>query len=226
MSGELFCLTGSYHSANFSFLKSVTPEPLPPAKKGGPRERILTAGRRLFFSQGFEKVSTDLLAREASVSKTSIYKYFDDMPGVLRAVVEAAGAEFEAGFSDQPTSPEMFHEMLERYGTQLLSFLNKPEIIQFSKLMFEEARAHPDIAKVFYDAAYGRTHRRLTDFMAHGKTNGWLVTPLTAAEAAEALINLWEGLPFVRANLSLTDKPYPRPAARAKKCVRVFLSSE
>lgn len=74
---------------------------------------------------------------------------------------------------------------------QLFAFLNKPEIIQFSELMFEESRAHPEIAKVFYDAAYGRTHRRLTEYNgSRADSRGWVIIALNADEAAEAILNL------------------------------------
>ena len=34
-----------------------------------PPARIIVAGRKLFFERGFERVSTDLIAKEAKVSK-------------------------------------------------------------------------------------------------------------------------------------------------------------
>ena len=60
------------------------------------KSRILSTARTLFFVKGFEKVTTDLLAREASVSKATIYRHFDNMSEILQNVLEAEAECFRA----------------------------------------------------------------------------------------------------------------------------------
>ena len=191
-----------------------------------PQERIITAARHLFFKQGFEKVSTDLLAREASVSKATLYKYFPNMGAVLRAVLEAEVDVFETGISTSVATKEEFEALLIRYGTNLLKFLNQSEIIEFSQLMFEEARFNPDIANEFYGAAYGRTIKDLSCIMEQGLVRGFLVSSLTPDELAEQLLGMWEGFCFIRAQLGLTKKPFKHPQQWSKKCVQTLLSGQ
>ncbi|MGG6298175.1 TetR/AcrR family transcriptional regulator [Leptolyngbya sp. AN02str] len=189
-----------------------------------PPEKILTAARRLFFQQGFEEVSTDLLAKEASVSKTTLYKYFPSMIAVLRAVVEAEVNVFEHGLPPQVLTREDFETTLVRYGENLLHFLNQSDIIQFAQLMFEEARFNPDIATVFYAAAYGRTLQDLSKLIQQGIEKGFLRSALTADELAEQLLGMWEGFCFIRAQLGLTQKPFEYPQEWSQKCVQTLLN--
>ena len=47
-------------------------------KDPGKRAAILDAAKRLFVSQGFERVSMDQIAAEAGVSKLTVYSHFGD----------------------------------------------------------------------------------------------------------------------------------------------------
>ncbi|MEM9760988.1 MAG: TetR/AcrR family transcriptional regulator [Pseudomonadota bacterium] len=188
-------------------------------KPGSPPDRIVKAARRLYFSQRVDTVSTDLLAREASVSKTTMYKYFPNMDDVLRAVVEGEAERFETGVPTTASGPEELRDVLVQYGEKLLGFLNEGEIIQFARLMHEEARTHPDVARTFYGAAYGRSHAKLSGLIEEGIDAGYLHSPLTGAELAEQLLGMWESLRYVQAQLALTDRPYENPRAWSEKCV-------
>ena len=62
-----------------------------------PRVRhLLSSAREQFVERGFDAVSIDSIARTASVSKETIYRYFPDKEALFRAAVDAQGAEFDA----------------------------------------------------------------------------------------------------------------------------------
>lgn len=191
-----------------------------------PPDRIIAAGRRLFFEKGFVKVSTDMLAKEASVSKATLYKYFPSMTAVLRAVVEAEADVFESGTSKDVSTLEDLKRALICYGSNLLTFLNDNEIIQFAQLMFEEARTYPDIASEFYASAYARTHKDLSAIISRALEQGVFASTLTSEELAEQLIGMWEGLRFIRAQLGLTQKPFDNPRDWSEKCVQTLLDGQ
>ncbi|MEM8821898.1 MAG: TetR/AcrR family transcriptional regulator [Pseudomonadota bacterium] len=196
-----------------------------PYKPGSPPDRIIKAARRLYFSQRVDTVSTDLLAREASVSKTTMYKYFPRMDDVLRAVVEGEAERFETGVPTIANGPDELRDLLVQYGERLLEFLNEAEIIQFGRLMHEEARTHPDVARTFYDAAYGRSHAKLSSLIEEGIDAGYVQSTLTAAELAEQLLGMWESLRYVQAQLALTDRPYEDPRGWSEKCVATLFGA-
>jgi AcrR family transcriptional regulator len=188
--------------------------------------RILKTARELFLSEGFSAVSTDRLSRDAGVSKTSIYKYFGDMGGVLSTVVRREGDIYELHFDHLPGTAPDYWETLTGFGSRLLTLLNNGFCIQFDRMLHEEARNHPDLVRRFYDAAYGRGHVEVTRFIAHGQTRGFVSKPQAADHLADHLLCMWDGLSFVRARLGLTDKPFANPEQWARQCVETLFAED
>ena len=58
----------------------------------GPRERLLEAGQRLFYSRG-ASVGVDALLKEANVARRSLYEHFGDKDGLIAAVLRRAADE-------------------------------------------------------------------------------------------------------------------------------------
>jgi AcrR family transcriptional regulator len=187
--------------------------------------RILDAARALFFAEGFGAVTTDRLCREAAVSKTSLYKYFGDMGGVLAAVVKREGDAFSVGADARPETPEALRAALVAYGTNLLTLLNQPFCVQFDQMMHEEARSRPEIARLFYDAAYGRSHRDLTAVLAEAQTRGLINAAAVPTVLADNLISMWEGLGYVRTRLGLQARAVEDPQGWAAHCVELLFAA-
>ena len=62
-----------------------------------PRVRhLLLSARAQFVDRGFDAVSIDSIARNAGVSKETIYRHFADKEALFRAALDAQGAEFDA----------------------------------------------------------------------------------------------------------------------------------
>lgn len=192
----------------------------------GAEERILDAARALFLSDGFSGVSTDQLSRTAGVSKSSIYKYFGDMGGVLSAVVRREGDLFSIGVTSDPATPDAFWRALTTYGTNLLTLLNEAFCIQMDRVMHEEARRHPDLMRRFYDSAYGRGHQEIGDLIAIGKTRGYITKSQSAADLADNLLSMWSGLGCVRSRLGLQEQPREKPKVWARQCVRALFGED
>ncbi len=196
-------------------------EPVPPTKL-----RILTAARALFFEHGFSAVSTDTLSRTAGVSKASIYKYFGDMHGVLSAVVGQEGDSLSIDVVPMAGTSEAFWQALITYGTNLLVLLNQDFCIQLDRMVHEETRQHPELMRVFYDAAFGRGHREVSALIEHGKTKGFIRKAQATDALADNLASMWNGLAFTRTRLGLIDRPYENPAAWARQCVETLFGDD
>lgn len=63
-------------------------------------EAILHAGAQVFREAGFERASTNLIARVAGVSVGSLYQYFPDKEAIARALVERVEGEMLARMQD------------------------------------------------------------------------------------------------------------------------------
>ena len=191
---------------------------------GSTPDRILAAGRKLFFEIGFQNVSTDMIVKEASVSTASLYKYYPNMAGLLKAVTLAEAKHFQDEEPKRVASLEELREELIRYGRDLMRFLNRTEICRFSRLMHEEARGNPDIAAEFYASAYGTALTHLEALFAQGIEAGFLQKGTTAADLAAMVIGMWEGIPMVRMHMGLSTCPFPNPQDWAEATVDALLS--
>jgi len=185
-------------------------------------ERILVTARELFIENGFSGVSGDALCKAARVSKTSLYKYFGDMSGVLIAVVLREGDLFELNVDTRPSTEDAFWKELTGYGIRLLRLLNTPFCIQLDRTIHEEARRNPDLAKRFYENAYGRGHNDITALLQHGLDEGFVAHSASASDLADHLISMWEGLRFVRTRLGVDKVPFEDPEAWSAHCVNTL----
>ncbi|NLR73324.1 TetR/AcrR family transcriptional regulator [Novosphingobium sp. ERN07] len=57
---------------------------------------LLDIARAAFVAEGFDGVSIDAIARQAGVSKETIYRYFPDKQALFRASLKAMASRFEA----------------------------------------------------------------------------------------------------------------------------------
>ena len=55
------------------------------------REQILDVTRAIVDERGFHAVTIDGVAREAGITRPVVYGHFDDLPGLLHALIEREG---------------------------------------------------------------------------------------------------------------------------------------
>ena len=187
------------------------------------QDRILHAARRLFFEHGFGQVSTDVLAREAAVSKATIYRHFENMADILRCVTEAEALRFREITPPKTETIADLQTALIQYGTKLLTFLNEAETLEFARLMHEGARENPDIGETFFNAAYGQTQNDFAKMFAAAQNRGVLSDLTSPMDSAEDLIGLLEGLGMVRVQLGVIKVPYPDVQERTTRAVNTIL---
>ena len=61
-----------------------------PSRSVRKRQTILSAGRALFLTNGYQGTSVDQIAASAEVSKQTVYKHFGDKQELLGAIVADA----------------------------------------------------------------------------------------------------------------------------------------
>jgi AcrR family transcriptional regulator len=64
------------------------------------REKILEAGFRLFFREGYARVSMEMIAAQAGMTKRTLYNHFDSKDQLLGAVLESQNRRSLARFKD------------------------------------------------------------------------------------------------------------------------------
>ena len=188
-------------------------------------EKILRAARDLFFEHGYGAVSTDMLAKEASVSKSTLYKHFPSTAALLKAVCEEEGRKFKSGVNTNCETLEQLRDNLTDFGTNLLRFLNDPLIIRFTSLIHEQARANPETTAAFFDSAYNQTLSDIGAMFSSAREHGAFRHELTDEELAEQLLGAWESTRWLKAVMGLSRRPFQSPRDWAGKGVSTILAS-
>ena len=92
------------------------------------RASLLVAGRRLFGLHGRAGVNVMAVCAEAGVGRTSFYKYFEDVEGLLDAVVLEAARDIKARFDKLHSGQPRGRERLKACLRMILSVaVEEPE---------------------------------------------------------------------------------------------------
>lgn len=184
-----------------------------------PKGRILSAAKKLFFTEGFDRVSVERLVKEASVSKSTLYKYYGDMPGVLKAIAESEADQFDFSVGPDEQSAQDLKDRLVNLGAKLLREIDASEKVQFDRLVHEQARHHPKLAEVYYTSLYARTQDYLSALITQGQQKGLFRPDASSELLADQLLSMWLGLNRTRTILGLGKGTQPDYLERSKQAI-------
>lgn len=143
-------------------------------KRGRKHDQVLDGARKVFLRNGFERASVDDIAREAGVSKATIYAYFTDKS---RLFLEVARAECER----QASAVEAMIDSAMPVGQALTLAAERIVSLQlsdFSQRMFRivvsEGERFPGLGRQFHDFGPGLACQRLARLFADYVSAGQL----------------------------------------------------
>ena len=100
------------------------------------QEAILKAAKKLFSKFGFKKVSMDEIAREAEVTKKTVYANFSSKEDLLNELIKYELKSMKNEFESIENKSDDFFEGIEQGLISLLVFRKKNNLF---KVLFEEA---------------------------------------------------------------------------------------
>jgi AcrR family transcriptional regulator len=115
------------------------------------RRQIVDGARSIFLAKGFDAASMSDIAREAGVSKGTLYVYFDDKEQLFQAIIrQECLFHAEGAFDFDPKDPDVGAALL-RLGTAYIGFLCQPEKASALRTVVAIAERMPEMGKVFYE---------------------------------------------------------------------------
>lgn len=205
--------------------------PAPARTRGRPRTRpdeetrhlIALAARRSFLARGFAGTCMDDVAREAGVSKKTLYRLVPTKAELFRAsLLDRIDAFLIATDRDSlarlPVRAALERVMAE-YGKLTLS----EETVAIQKIVIGESDRFPELAATFFTDAIMATHQFLADYLATQCRLGHL--RLEDPHAAAGMLRGMMIMDPQRAAM-MGQRPVPSTeaiAARARTCVSIFL---
>lgn len=123
-----------------------------PLKKGRKYDQVLAGARAVFLKEGFEGASVDQIARDAGVSKATLYSYFPDKQALFMAVLTSQ-CQMQ---SEQAMGIEILQrpvpEALFAIAQSFLTFLMSDFSIQVFRVCVAESSRFPELGRAFYDS--------------------------------------------------------------------------
>jgi AcrR family transcriptional regulator len=124
----------------------------PPAEGSSKRRQIMEGASKVFLTQGFDAASMGEIARQAGVSKGTLYVYFDSKERLFAAVVEdERRGQAEQLFSLDPEDRDV-ETVLNRLGKAFAEFLCQPAAISPLRTVMSIADRMPEVGRSFYEA--------------------------------------------------------------------------
>ncbi len=196
----------------------------PIIRKGRKFAQVLDGARMVFMRDGFEGASVDDIAREANVSKATLYSYFPDKRLLF---IEVARAECERQTMEAKALIGDMHDpvtVLTVAGNKLVEFFLSPFFLRVYRVCASESDRFPEIGQQFFDSGPALARARIMTYLQDAEACGDLVVD-DKELAADQFIELCKADVFPRALFGVGD-----PATQAERdrvvsgAVRLFLA--
>jgi TetR/AcrR family transcriptional regulator, mexJK operon transcriptional repressor len=157
---------------------------------GGKAETILAAAKRAFLANGYGAVSMDAIAREAGVSKATVYAHFAGKEELFGAVIERQCAAYFGSFSADDLDPRDVRASLAAWGRRFLDLILSPDGLALHRIIVAEVTRFPALGEVFWRAGPERERGQIESFLRSAVAAGLLKVgdPRLAAEQFLSLL--------------------------------------
>lgn len=151
-------------------------------------EEILDAAACCFIRRGFAATKMEDIAREAGVTKGTLYLYYTNKEELLKAVVRTVlvskVVELEAiATDDQLSARVLLLRLLDRWQEAAES----PQFSGLPKLMICEVSNFPDLAQFYFEEVILRARRLLSSVIQRGIARGEF-RPVPVDDTVEVLV--------------------------------------
>ena len=184
--------------------------------------QILQAAGKAFLENGYGRTSVDRIAREAGVSKATIYTRFASKDALFMAVVDRE--RLRRHLDEALTADgQSFDARLTAWARSMVTVFVDPVTVNVYRMVVAESARFPELGRAFYRSAPLAARSHLAEMLlTHGATAGLTIDD--PAQAAGDFIGLLRGDLHLRALLDADHRPDAAEVrAAADHAVRVFL---
>ncbi|MGP5561813.1 TetR/AcrR family transcriptional regulator [Vreelandella alkaliphila] len=206
---------------------------LPPDKKrsaGRPKDMakhnaMLDAAACLFFRFGLEGVTMEAVAREAGVSKVTVYGHFATKEALFGNVIQRETALIRHGLEQLPDTHEAVRQSLIEVGTSLVRFLLEPHVLAVERVMSTQGSQYPELLLAFFESGPWATKKWLQEKL-EGLARAGHLTLNAPTPAADQLCSMWQGMLVMEVRMGVRQLPSDEEIHRQiSSAVDVFLAA-
>ena len=183
------------------------------------REQILSGARAVFLREGFAATSTDAIAREAGVSKRTLYAYYPSKEELFEDVLKKLTIEnpqtqvLESVRRIDPKSREELREVLVGLGGKIISSMMDPDYLALLRTIIADSHRFPKLSEIFRSTVPERGIREGAATMQRAQQNG-----IAVEGDPEVMIRMFMGPLLSYAVMDGLFRPNedPRPPTKEK----------
>ena len=157
-------------------------------KDAGKRKDIMDAARQLFLQHGFHGTSMDALAKEACVSKATLYSHFEDKDALYRALINDKMADYKVDDFTDMLNWDVASD-LQLIANHMLDLIFDPEALDMLRMVIAEGRTGSGVAALFKEVGPQRLLSQISEYLERQKSRG-----TTYIEDVEADTSLFASL--------------------------------
>ncbi len=142
------------------------------------REQILSGAKRVFLREGFAATSTDVIAREAGVSKRTLYAYYPSKEELFEDVLRELTVEnpqtqvLKSARRIDPKSREELRETLVVLAQKLMATMMDPDYLALLRTIIADSHRFPKLSEIFRSTVPERGIREGTAMIERSQQNG------------------------------------------------------
>jgi len=154
--------------------------------------QIFAAARKVFMKSGYGAASMDAIAREAAVSKATLYTHFDSKDALFEALIVAECKHFSGQIGQRAFDEPDIQKALRSLAEDFNELLCTDESLAMYRIVVAEAPRFPELGRIFYDSGPRVMIDRIADLLARAAARGLLAIG-DARIAAVQFISLVRG---------------------------------
>jgi TetR/AcrR family transcriptional regulator, mexJK operon transcriptional repressor len=178
------------------------------------RRQILQAAGKLFVTQGFETTTMDAIAREAGVSKATVYAHAKNKQDLFAAIVSGVATQVYQ-LVDAVSEMRGAEAVLREFALRFLEVIITPPAQGVYRMVVAEAPRNPELGRIFFEHGPAIVQGRLAAIIEGLNESGELEVddPVIAAQEFLGLMQGRFHLPCILGTLDELSEQDRRQAA-------------
>lgn len=170
------------------------------------RTKILQAAKSIFLKMGYHATNMNQIAKDAGVTKLTVYNHFQDKANLFICAIEESCEESICAKEIVLTAESNFEQALYVMCHRALSIIYLPEALKLDRVLFELAAEQSPLTQQFFDASHTRMSNVWCDFFRQAIHLNFIQAddPL---KQSEMIVSLMLGLRHYRVLLGLDTVP-------------------
>lgn len=164
------------------------------------QEKLLDAAADLFFELGYEGTSLDRLIERCGGSKQTLYRYFGDKRGLLKAVVSRFTERIWPMFELPLEGPASLRSQLVDFACNYRTMICSPGLIRLFRLVISRANQDPELVSFFLDRTARYSQQSLAEYLTLMTRSG-RITLSSPELASDQFLGAIRGRGFIEALL-------------------------